>query len=88
MGYDAALCVDKALDLGVYDSTAIIFFQQLANQILIIDYYENNREGLPHYVQLVKDKEYVYGDHYAPHDIEVQNFRPEKPVERLLISWV
>ena len=78
VGYDPSLLVHTAWDLGVDDSTAIIFFQQVANQILIIDYYENNREGLPHYVQVVKDKDYVYGDHYAPHDIEVTEFSTGK----------
>jgi hypothetical protein len=62
----------------VDDSTAIIFFQQLGNQILVIDYYENNREGLPHYIQVVKDKDYVYGNHFAPHDIEVTEFSTGK----------
>ena len=74
IGYDPSLEVHTAWDLGVDDSTAITFFQKLGNQILIIDYYENNREGLPHYVKVVKDKDYIYGDHFAPHDIEVMEF--------------
>ncbi len=74
IGYDPSLEVHTAWDLGVDDSTAITFFQKLGNQIMIIDYYENNREGLPHYVKVVKDKDYIYGDHYAPHDIEVMEF--------------
>ena len=78
IGYDPALEVFTAWDLGVDDSTAIIFFQKLGNQIMIIDYYENNREGLPHYVKVVKDKDYVYGEHYAPHDIEVMEFSTGK----------
>ena len=45
---------------------------------MIIDYYENRREGLPHYVQMIKDKDYVYGEHYAPHDIEVTEFSSGK----------
>ena len=74
IGYDPSLEVHTAWDLGVDDSTAITFFQKLGNQIMVIDYYENNREGLPHYVKVVKDKDYIYGDHYAPHDIEVMEF--------------
>ena len=74
IGYDPSLEVHTAWDLGVDDSTAITFFQKLGNQIMIIDYYENNREGLPHYVKVVKDKDYIYGDHFAPHDIEVMEF--------------
>jgi len=78
VAYDPALLVHTAWDLGVDDSTAIVFFQQLGNQILVIDYYENNREGLPHYIQVVKDKDYIYGDHFAPHDIEVTEFSTGK----------
>ena len=78
IAYDPGLLVHTAWDLGVDDSTAIIFYQQLGNQILIIDYYENNREGLPHYVQMIKDKDYVYGEHFAPHDIEVTEFSSGK----------
>ena len=78
VGYDPALTVNTAWDIGVDDSTAIIFFQQLGNQIMVIDYYENNREGLPHYVQMIKDKDYVYGEHFAPHDIEVTEFSSGK----------
>jgi len=74
IGYDPSLEVHTAWDLGVDDSTAITFFQKLGNQIMVIDYYENNREGLPHYVKVVKDKDYIYGDHFAPHDIEVMEF--------------
>ena len=76
--YDPSLEVHTAWDCGVNDDTVIIFFQQLGQQILVIDYYENNREGLPHYVQVVKDKDYVYGTHFAPHDIEVQEFSTGK----------
>ncbi len=78
IAYDPGLLVHTAWDLGVDDSTAIIFYQQLGNQILIIDYYENNREGLPHYVQMIKDKDYVFGEHFAPHDIEVTEFSSGK----------
>jgi hypothetical protein len=78
VAYDPALLVHTAWDLGVDDSTAIIFYQLLGNQILIIDYYENRREGLPHYIQMVKDKDYIYGEHFAPHDLEVMEFSTGK----------
>ena len=74
VAYDPSLLVHTAWDLGYGDNTAIIFFQQVGNQIMVIDFYENNKEGLPHYVQMIKDKDYVYGEHYAPHDIEVTEF--------------
>jgi hypothetical protein len=72
--YDPSLPVFTAWDLGVSDHTAIIFWQQLGRSINVIDYIEERGQGLPFFVQLVKEKDYVYQDHYAPHDIEVTDF--------------
>ena len=38
----------------------------------LIDYYENSGEGLPHYVKVLVDRDYIYGHHWAPHDIRVK----------------
>ena len=59
-------------DLGISDSTVIGFFQNIANQWRLIDYYENSGEGLEHYINYLQDKGYIYGSHFAPHDIEVR----------------
>ena len=60
-------------DLGIADSTVIGFFQHITNQWRLIDYYENSGEGLEHYVNYLQDKkDYIYGEHHAPHDIEVR----------------
>lgn len=72
--YDRASRVHTAWDIGYGDSTAIIFFQIVGQEVHIIDFYENHGEGLPHYVQLLQDKRYIYGSHYAPHDIESHSF--------------
>ena len=72
--YDPSLPVNTAWDLGVSDHSAIIFFQQLGRSINIIDYHEERGQGMPHFIELVKNKEYNYKDHFAPHDIEVTDF--------------
>ena len=72
--YDPSLPVNTAWDLGVSDHSAIIFFQQLGRSINIIDYHEERGQGMPHFIELVKNKEYIYKDHFAPHDIEVTDF--------------
>jgi phage terminase large subunit len=61
-------------DLGVRDSTVILFAQTIGTTCRIIDCYDKNKEGLEHYVGLVKSKPYVYGRHVAPHDIKVKEF--------------
>jgi hypothetical protein len=61
-------------DLGYGDSAAIIFYQVIGQAVHIIDYYENHGEGLPHYARILLDKPYIYGEHYAPHDIDSHAF--------------
>ena len=72
--WEPAFKVHTAWDLGVRDSTAIIFFQVIGTTIRIIDYYEKNKEGLEHYVNILESKPYSYGKHIAPHDIRVREF--------------
>ena len=77
--YDPALPVDTDWDLGVGDSTAIWFSQSLrSGEVRVIDYYEASGEGLPHYARVLKDRGYVYGQHWAPHDIAVREFSSGK----------
>lgn len=64
--------VDTAWDLGMDDSTTIWFFQQVGQEIHFVDYYENSGEGLAHYAKVLQDRGYVYGRHFAPHDIAVR----------------
>ena len=71
--YDPILPVDTDWDLGIGDATAIWFSQSLrTGEIRLIDYYEHSGEGLPHYAQVLRDRRYSYGTHWAPHDIEVK----------------
>jgi len=72
--WESGFKVHTAWDIGVRDSTAIIFFQVIGQIVRIIDYYEKNKEGLEHYVNYVLSKDYVYGMHIAPHDIKVKEF--------------
>lgn len=70
--HESLLQVHTAWDLGVDDSTCIWFWQQANGQLRFIDYYEASGEGLPHYAKVLQDKGYIYGNHYAPHDIQVR----------------
>ena len=63
------LTVDTWWDLGIGDSTAIWFSQRVGLEQHLIDHYECNGEGLAHYAKVLQDKGYVYGTHWAPHDI-------------------
>lgn len=70
--YDPRLPVHTAWDLGVGDSTAIWFYQVLGQEIRIIDFHEDSGEGLPYYAKILDQKDYKYGEHWAPHDIQVR----------------
>ena len=83
--YDPTVKVDTFWDLGVGDSTAIWFVQSVGRAVHFIDCYENRGEGLPHYVSVLSKKNYLYGDHFAPHDIEVRELGSGK--SRREIAW-
>lgn len=72
--WESGFKVHTAWDLGVRDSTAIIFFQTIGQTVRIIDCYEKSKEGLDHYVKVIQNKPYSYGRHIAPHDIKVREF--------------
>jgi phage terminase large subunit len=72
--WDPSKKVHTAWDLGVADSTAIIFIQLVGNAIHVIDYYEHSKEGLEHYIKVLQSKPYQYGRHIAPFDIQVREF--------------
>lgn len=60
--------VHTVWDLGMNDSTAIWFFQQIGRERRYIDYYENSGEALPHYAAKLRERPYVYGRTILPHD--------------------
>lgn len=77
--YDPALPVHTAWDLGVGDSTAIWFFQQLGSQIRVIDYYEANGYAIDHYADVLTKRGYNYGTDYVPHDARVKEWTNAGP---------
>lgn len=78
VSYENRLLVDTWWDLGVNDTTAIWFTQQVGNEIRVIDFIEDNNKGLEHYIRLIKEKTYIYNSHNAPHDIAVREFTSGK----------
>ena len=61
-----------ALDLGMRDSTTLIFFQVIGQTVRIIDTYSNSGKGLEHYVSVINAKPYEMAHFIAPHDISVR----------------
>jgi phage terminase large subunit len=55
-------------DLGISDTLCIWFGQVIGREIRWIDYLEDSGKGLDFYAKELKDKPYVYGFHFLPHD--------------------
>lgn len=77
--------VDTAWDLGMNDSTAIVFFQSIGPEIRFVDFYESSGVGLQHYVEVLRGKNYRYGRHILPHDVNVRDL--STGVSRLTMLW-
>jgi phage terminase large subunit len=70
--YDPKVPVTTAWDLGIGDSTAIWFLQEVGREIHCIDYYEASGMDLGHYVRELIKRDYVYEKHILPHDAEAR----------------
>ena len=69
-------------DLGISDAMSIWFVQAVGKEIRFINYYEHSGEGMAHYIgildQFKRDHNIHYGDHFAPHDVEVRELMSGK----------
>lgn len=72
--YDPELNVTTAWDLGFDDTNTIWFVQFAGQEIRLIDCYSNNRKAAPFYVNVLNSKQYVYAEHFMPHDVEVHEY--------------
>jgi hypothetical protein len=70
--WEPALPVNTFWDLGMNDSMTIWFHQRVGLENRLIDYYQNSGEGIQHYARVLRDRGYLYGTHYMPHDISVR----------------
>jgi hypothetical protein len=76
--YDPALPVDTDWDLGI-DAMAVWFTQsRRSGEIGVIDYYENVGGGMVACIKVVKEKPYLYGQHWGPHDLETHEISTAK----------
>lgn len=66
--HDPEYPVSTLWDLGYSDTNTIWFYQEAPGEVLLIDYYENNGEGVGHYCDILKEKPYRYKDHFVPQD--------------------
>lgn len=84
--YDRRLPVVVSFDLGMSDSTSMVFAQFVGSEVRIIDYYEADGVGLDHYARVLKEKGYVYDSFILPHDVRVRELGTGKSRYETLIS--
>lgn len=82
--YDPRLPVHTAWDLGVADSTVIWFVQTIRGETRFIDCLKGEGVGLDWYVRQLQDRNYVWGRHYLPHDVEVRELGTGKSRKEML----
>jgi phage terminase large subunit len=71
--HDPRLPVHTFWDLGVDDSTAIWFMQNIrSTEFRFIHYHEATGRGLDYFVKYLGERPYTYGMHYFPHDVNVR----------------
>lgn len=70
--WDPSFKVHTNWDIGMRDSTAIIFWQLRNDNIYVIDTYDHSDVGLEHYIKILEGMPYRWGTHFAPHDMQVR----------------
>lgn len=65
-------------DIGVHDPTAIWIMQPDGNKCYMVGYYENNNEGVEHYIDYLHKFSMKCGakfiKHFAPHDVKAREW--------------
>lgn len=69
--HDPGHQVFTVCDLGVGSSFAQGFYQKIDNQVRLIDFWVGtNKDGMPEMALNLRNKPYIYGKHFAPHDVQ------------------
>lgn len=82
--YDPLFPVHTAWDLGYSDDTAIWFFQVVHGEIRCLDYHSSNGQPVAFYAGIIQNREkergYVYGTHWLPHDARAKTLSSNRSV--------
>lgn len=84
VSYDVTKSVSTFWDLGRRDFTSIWFAQVVGTEFRLIDYYQARGEYIAHFAKVLKEKPYVYGDHWLPHDGFNQTVGAQHSISQLL----
>lgn len=68
--YDPRYPVTTSWDFGIRDATVINFYQEIGDEIRIFDCHAEKGKDLPHFLSVIKQRNYAYGRHIGPPDTE------------------
>jgi phage terminase large subunit len=82
--HDPRLLTHTAWDLGMADSTVVWFIQTVGRETRVIDCLKGEGVALDWYVRELQQRNYLYGTHYLPHDVEVRELGTGKSRKEVL----
>ena len=80
----AGVPVQTFWDLGQSDNTAIWFVQIVGMEYRLIDYYQASGHKMPHYIEVLVDRGYMYDEHCLPHDAEHEQLAAQSTIRQQL----
>lgn len=83
---ETAVEVHTFWDLGRNDTTAIWFMQRVGREHRFIDYHEDRLVDIDHYARILKQKDYLYGEHFLPHDVEVTDLSSNRGSRKQILE--
>lgn len=82
--YTPLLNVNTYWDLGFADKVSIWFVQPGPFEFRVIDFYQNDHKDINHYLQVLQNKDYVYGEHVLPWDGDVAHLGTGRTMVELI----
>lgn len=77
--YDPALPVYDVWDLGKGPKMSVGMFQRFGRTLHMIDYHQGlESDGIPQVISVLQRKGYVWGKHFAPHDVRATDLSTGK----------
>lgn len=80
----AGVPIQTFWDLGQSDNTAIWFVQIVGMEYRIIDYYQSSGVKLGHYIEVLQERGYNYGEHCLPHDADHEQLAASATIRQQL----
>lgn len=82
--YDRTKPVHTFWDLGHSDATSIWFAQIVGFEYRVVDFYQNTQKALPHYLETLQSRAYVYDTDWLPHDARARQLATGRSIEELM----